>query len=136
MPKTYCPHCGHPNSYDIDKPKFCKKCSNSMTAVVAKPVKKKPKPVEPEDDEDEYYDDEEIEGGAVLESIEPSAIAEVVVSVEKPRRMRVGDIIASQEDTSKFAKIKADARKASSADKRAFMEEWRRKNSAAKPRNK
>lgn len=42
MLKQYCPHCGNPNSYASEKPKFCGSCGESFGTVSNSSIVKKP----------------------------------------------------------------------------------------------
>ena len=60
MSELYCPHCGHKNIYNLNRPKFCNNCGESFftkaeqaksSAKVVKTVKKRPLHQEDYDEE-------------------------------------------------------------------------------------
>ena len=60
MSELYCPHCGHKNIYNLNRPKFCNNCGESFSAKadqakssakIVKTVKKRPLHQEEDDEE-------------------------------------------------------------------------------------
>ena len=63
MLKTYCPECGSPTEYSINKPKFCSGCGKSFLDNISKQNKfiQKPNPIKAKTFIEEDYEDEDVE---------------------------------------------------------------------------
>jgi hypothetical protein len=148
MLKLYCTECGSPTSYSASKPKFCSSCGTSFDKlVVNKVMLQKPtadKPVAPkkilprfqkatDEDTDLDFDDPEDDINDV-NSVPPIRRLDVEIDQgyqPSQQKTKIGDIIGSSRSGAKREKIQG--KPITKADRKKFLEDFKREAGAIRP---
>jgi uncharacterized Zn finger protein (UPF0148 family) len=138
MLKIYCPECGSPTEYSLNKPKFCTNCGNSFLGVkkekVALPVqmqkptlsKAKRPNIEPEDYEDDYTEITEVNKIPDIDSLSFD------INIQPSSTEKIGDIIGSSSD--KENQLRKNKEKIK-INKKDLLDSLKKEGSAIKPKS-
>jgi hypothetical protein len=134
MPKTYCPECGHPTSYEAKKPSFCCNCGRGFSEKSSQAKKSilKDKYGETEDDEDGDENDQEENAGMVTfdeEILEKMRKKIEIDSSSQQEKRTVGDMVKRGLIEGKAEPLK-DKKGKKKINKKVFLQEWKEKNSS------
>lgn len=148
MLKIYCTECGSPTNYTSSKPKFCSSCGSAFDKLVVNKVQlqkptftkqnntyKKPsfqsKELLAENDEDYGDDDYDTQDTNHVPNIRG---LDVELQASDNQKLKIKDIVGtgapSKRERNKTSK------KMTKADKKKFLEEWKREAGAIRPKER
>ena len=133
MLKHYCPECGNPTNYSLNKPKFCSSCGlnfdtkdnlNSKSSVVLNKIKKN----SPSNKEDDFDDDNG------LEHYENNIKQlDFDISTNKLVKNTIKDLMGTAE---KGEQPRTPRKKMSKLEKKKILQDFSNEARSIKPKNK
>lgn len=137
MLKIYCPECGGPTEYSLNKPKFCSSCGSSFTGqvvkkeekVVQKVLMQKPTIAKRPNIEVEDYDDDEAETTEVDHVPEINNLT-FDIDVQPRGKETLGSIMGSSAGQDNELRKNKSFEK---VDKKKVMEDFAKEGGAIRP---
>jgi hypothetical protein len=144
MLKQYCPECGNPTNYSLNKPKFCSSCGlnfdtkknlNSKLNVVANKIEKINLSDREEtfdhDNDSEHYEDDIKQLDFDISKINVKNL-NIEYSRDNPDILKVGDLIGTSSEGNSLRKTKFKKEKVT---KKQFLEDFKKEAGTLRQKN-